>query len=141
MKRRFTYGNAEKNIGQRIKYRRNEKGISQRDLADLIQRNVSAVCKMEAGESSPSFIQVALIADALECSLDWIAGTDDAKDPKDPYQGLPNIQRMVLTELNQLPYKVQGEVLKYVRYLVWKQEQRRIEKEKGVDLNEEGTDE
>ena len=141
MKHRFSYGNAGAQIGQRIKFRRNEVGMGQRELADLIQRNVSAICKMEAGESAPSFIQVALIADALDCSLDWIAGMDDAEEPKDPFDALPTLQKRIMTELNQLPDKQQREVLKYVRYLVWKQEQRRIEKEKGVDLNEEGTDE
>ena len=41
-------------IGERIKNLRKNNGMSQRKLADLMELNHSAICKMENGKSYPS---------------------------------------------------------------------------------------
>ena len=41
-------------IGERIKKLRKNNGMSQRKLADLMELNHSAICKMENGKSYPS---------------------------------------------------------------------------------------
>ena len=41
-------------IGERIKNLRKNNGMSQRNLADLLELNHSAICKMENGKSYPS---------------------------------------------------------------------------------------
>ena len=126
-------------VAERLYNRRREIGMNQQELADAIQRHVSSIGKFERAESTPSFVQVALMADKLGCTLDWLAGNKNGRkkndEPEDPFAGLPLLHRKVMHEFTALSDKNQREVLRYVRYLAYKAEQRRIEKENGKEVD------
>lgn len=59
-------------IGQRIKQRRQELGLSQLELArqtDIASGNIST---MEAHKSLPSAQALIKLSEALDCSIDWL---------------------------------------------------------------------
>lgn len=56
-----------KELGNRLKQARKEKGLSQEELANLIGLKVGTVSKYEQGDRTPGIGKLQLIANALEC--------------------------------------------------------------------------
>lgn len=57
-------------IGERIGQKRKALGLTRRELADVIGCSERAISLWETGKSSPRPMNVGMIADALECSID-----------------------------------------------------------------------
>ena len=64
----------KRELGQRIKSARKQKGLSQMQLADLVGYKVGTISKYEQGYRIPNIAMMNLIASALECSLAELAG-------------------------------------------------------------------
>ena len=108
-------------VGERVRKRRKELGLRQEEVAKHLNRNINTVSGIENGKYLASFAQAVVIADALNCSLEWLAGTTTKKEqPGDPFAPLPLMQRRLMNELNALSWKDQREVLNYVRYIAYK---------------------
>lgn len=56
-----------KELGNRLKQARKEKGLSQEELASLIGLKVGTVSKYEQGDRTPGIGKLQLIANALDC--------------------------------------------------------------------------
>lgn len=67
------------NIGNRIKAARQEKGISQEELAQVIGATKSAVSRYEAGKRQPRYDQLQRIATALEVPIQELMDLEDLK--------------------------------------------------------------
>jgi len=67
-------------IGSRIKAKRKEKRFTQIELADLVNVSSQVISNWERGYSDLSSDDVARLADALECSTEYLLGKTD--DPK-----------------------------------------------------------
>lgn len=61
-------------VGERIKNRRKEFGMSQDELAELANLNRVTVAKYESGKVEPGAQALSRIADALETSVDILLG-------------------------------------------------------------------
>ena len=59
-----------KDIGQRIKAKRTEKGLTQEKLSELIGVGPSHMSHIESGSTVPSFEVFISILNALDCSAD-----------------------------------------------------------------------
>ena len=107
--------------GQRIKLRRKELGMTQKQLAEKIGRHFSIINKIETGETSITLEYAVTFARALDCSLDYLIGENYRPTKQDdPFAPLPLMQKRIMHELNQLSWKDQREVLNYVRYMAYK---------------------
>ena len=58
-----------KELGNRLKQARKEKGLSQEELANLIGLKVGTGSKYEQGDRTPGIGKLQLIANALECDI------------------------------------------------------------------------
>jgi transcriptional regulator with XRE-family HTH domain len=56
-------------IADRVAERRQELGLSQRELAELTRTTQSAIARLEAGGRPPRIDTLLRIADALDCDL------------------------------------------------------------------------
>jgi ribosome-binding protein aMBF1 (putative translation factor) len=56
-------------IADRVAERRNERGLSQRELAELTGTTQSAIARLEAGGRPPRIDTLLRIANALDCEL------------------------------------------------------------------------
>ncbi len=56
-------------IAERVSERRNEKGLSQRELAELCGTTQSAIARLERGGRPPRIDTLLRIAEALDCEL------------------------------------------------------------------------
>lgn len=62
---------------ERLRELRTEKGMSQKELARLLNTTNSSVCDWERGRSEPNLETVALIARRFEVSADYLLGLED----------------------------------------------------------------
>ena len=65
----------KRELGQKIKTARKQKGLSQEQLAELVGYKVGTISKYEQGYRIPDIGMLRKIADALECNLAELAGT------------------------------------------------------------------
>ena len=65
----------KRELGQKIKTARKQKGLSQEQLAELVGYKVGTISKYEQGYRIPDIGMLRKIAVALECNLAEIAGT------------------------------------------------------------------
>ena len=56
-------------IAEKVSERRNAKGMSQRELAELVGTTQSAIARLERGGRPPRIDTLLKIAEALECEL------------------------------------------------------------------------
>lgn len=65
-----------KQVGQQIKKKRLEKGISQVQLADLCERDKQSIERIESGKINTSIYMLHLIASALKIHLSEIVNVE-----------------------------------------------------------------
>lgn len=63
-----------KTIGQQIRYYRNEKKLSQEELAEVVSATQEHISRLEIGAKSPSLEMVVLIANALDTTANDLLG-------------------------------------------------------------------
>jgi len=61
-------------LGNRIRTRREARGLTQRDLASALQISTQAVSKWERGENAPDIGILPDLARILDVSVDWLLG-------------------------------------------------------------------
>lgn len=66
-----------KELGNRLKQARKEKGLSQEELANLIGLKVGTVSKYEQGDRTPGIGKLQLIANALDCDTSRFVTSGD----------------------------------------------------------------
>jgi len=71
-------------IGERIKRLREEKDLTQRELADKIQISYSVMNRIESGERAIRDEELKKIADVLETTADYLLGRTDQRNPDKP---------------------------------------------------------
>ena len=70
-------------IGERIKQRRGQLGLSQTQLADMTKMRQNIISRLEHGDTpNPGADVLKRLAIALRCSIDWLVGLydDDSTD-------------------------------------------------------------
>jgi transcriptional regulator with XRE-family HTH domain len=56
-------------VAEKVAHRRQAKGLSQRELAEIVGTTQSAIARLERGGRPPRIDTLLRIADALECDL------------------------------------------------------------------------
>lgn len=82
------------NFNKRLAEIRKEKGLSQGELADKIDSTAITIGRYERDEVKPSIEVAAKIANALEVSLDYLAGINDLHLNKETTQRILDIQKL-----------------------------------------------
>lgn len=102
-----------RDLGAKIKQARKEKGISQRELAQLVGLTKSTIQRYESSNITDiKIVVIDAIAKALNVSPEWLIGKSCEKAAPN-WDGLREI-------LNKLDEADIDEVLKFVEYLHWK---------------------
>lgn len=66
--------------GDILKRLRNERGISQRELADRLKINRSTYARYETSATQPDFETLKLLANFYDVTIDYILGNSDRKE-------------------------------------------------------------
>ena len=91
-----------KGLPEKIKQLRSETGLSQKELAKLLQVSPSIISSYETGERTPSVEVLISLATLYQCSTDYLLGRD-TKQPKTSLNldGLSDKQIQVLYEITK----------------------------------------
>ncbi len=71
-------------FGERLRRTREDKGLSQGDLAHKTGLQPSAISHFESGRRSPSFDNLKRLADALAVTIDYLMGRESAPKTAGP---------------------------------------------------------
>jgi transcriptional regulator with XRE-family HTH domain len=67
-------------LGDRIRARREKRGLKQLDVANALDISPQAVSKWERGENAPDVATLAPLARLLGVSVDWLLEADPPRD-------------------------------------------------------------
>ena len=104
----------------RIKQLREEKGISQRALAKKIGASAKAVNFWESGKVEPSAKFILALADAFECTTDYILGREDDMGNVNVMRELTEDEKVILNVFSQMEKRERNELIDIARYLIKK---------------------
>lgn len=62
---------------EKIKNLRTEKGLYQRELAELLKTSNSTICDWERGRCEPSIEDLIKLSNIFNCSVDYLIGNED----------------------------------------------------------------
>lgn len=60
----------------RLKELREEKGLTQNEIATAIETSQTNIARWEKGKNEPSYIYLVKLSDFFNCSLDYLAGVE-----------------------------------------------------------------
>ena len=104
-----------KAIGLKIKERRQELGITQEHIANMLDVNPSHVSNIECGRANPSLTALVKIANILQCSVDYfIDGEYTYKVDKSKEKSLDN---MIMDKLKYCNTDKKNRILKMIDLL------------------------
>ena len=88
-------------FAQRLKNLRAEYGISQRALAQIVNKSQQAVAKYEKGISQPDIETLNILAQFFECSVDYLLGRSEYRmDPEEDGDLIASLPGPVLDHFN-----------------------------------------
>lgn len=91
-------------FGKRLRELREERGLTQRELAGLLNLNQSTIAFYETDKKQPSQDTLARLADLFDVSVDYLLGRTDIRNPVKSlplwFQKLPEHVRARLVESN-----------------------------------------
>lgn len=92
-------------VGEKIKITRNIKGLSTNDLARLTEISQSTISKLENGKRSPDLTLIRKIADALECSIDYLVSDKESKVIRSNYKEDNPVEEKLIFKKEAPPIK------------------------------------
>lgn len=72
-------------IGQRLKLLREERGLKQIDIANMLGVSRTTYTQYETGKSEPDLATVAKLADYFNVTIDYLLGKTDIRNPYDEF--------------------------------------------------------
>lgn len=109
-------------FGNRLKELRQQRGLTQADLAHLLDLGPTAISNYEANRNEPAFDKLVQLANYFEVSCDYLLGMSDKYLP---VQG-EVIDKDILEIFNlyqEMDASYVPELKSYARYLIYKQKQ------------------
>lgn len=104
-------------FAERLKVVREEKGLSQTELAAKTGLQPSAVSHFESGRRSPSFDNLRRLADALNVTIDYLLGRSNQREAVGPASDL------LFRNYERLSNEDQEQVNKFAEFLAEKGKQ------------------
>jgi transcriptional regulator with XRE-family HTH domain len=64
-------------LGKKLRRLRKANGLTQQDLADILELSKSVVCNYELGSRIPKLSTLIKVAELFDCSVDYLLGRTD----------------------------------------------------------------
>ena len=110
----------------RIKELRQNAKLSQKELADLIGVNQTAVSQWERGITSPKYSQVQNLCEVFDVSDAYLLGMINKKKPlTSEVSDLTQKQIKILEMMDQMTLEQQDEMIRQAEYQLWMQQHRK----------------
>ena len=96
---------------------RDEKGLSQRDMAKILNISQGTYNNWENGKTQPSIEQLIMLASFFEVSVDYLVGNTDEKGGLCAEQFKTETERKLLRAFRKLPQEVKESFLSFIEKL------------------------
>lgn len=126
-------------FGERVKSRRKKKGWKQHELAKAAGLSQTTISDIERGRNEGS-TEVASLAKALGCRVEWLAKGEMPEEEEDRYANLTPLERELLEKFARLTDEYQQAAVKKVDETHDLQEYHRIQRMVTTASNNSGTD-
>ena len=104
-------------LPRQLKVARELRGLTQRELAAMLCVAPSTIALYETGDRRPDPETLRRLANALECSVDYLLGRID--DPRPPTYGIEVAHRQD-NPMVKLPREALEDLEAFKRFLYWK---------------------
>jgi len=109
-----------KHIGLKIQLAREEKGLSQEQLARAMGCSQSALSNYEKGKRRLYLSQLEVLAQILNKPLEYFVESIAPKMPADDVGHNDNTKRMIKEAIESLDEQQLVKVMEYINYLQWR---------------------
>jgi len=96
-------------LGQRIRQARERLSLSQEQLAELVNKDQTAVSEYENGKRKVSITELPLLANVLDVPIGYFFGEDITPD---------DLDQLLLKEFHRLPEQFRPDAIEAMRILV-----------------------
>lgn len=124
-------------ISQRIKMLREKKGLSQRELAEIVSMSQQAIAKWEMGKAEPDIKMINKLADFFDVDVNYLFGNSDfptSPRQKDLFMTADDALR-ILASQNNLSERDKKELEGYVELLKIRANARKFNEQMNVNAN------
>lgn len=105
-------------LGQRIHDRREQIGLTQEQLGELIGKDQKQIWRYEAGKQTPSAETLVQLARALETSTDYLVGESDVLKPIGSVDDLDELEVEMLELLRSQNPGQREKIMRAIKALV-----------------------
>ena len=124
-------------IAKKLKELREKKGMSQAELANILDVAQQTVASWEREKSSPNYELLLKLADFFRVSTDYLLGKEDS--PMEsmkrillaPSDGKPNLTKEMLDDYASLSADGKEKARSYIKYLAREDAEARVKKDYG----------
>ena len=106
-------------FAKKLRELRNEKNISQMQLAYLIQATQTQISKWENGTIEPNLTQLKQLANVLQVSTDYLLERENDIGVVEVYNELTQDQQELLNLYNKMSYRDKNQLLGFAKGLVY----------------------
>lgn len=106
-------------FANRLRELRNEKNISQVQLAYLIRANQAQISKWENGTIEPNLLQLKQLANVLEVSTDYLLERENEIGVVEVHSDLTPDQQELLDLYNRMSYRDKNQLLGFAKGLIY----------------------
>ena len=97
---------------KRLHFLRKEKGITQKDLADVLGYGYTAISNYESGKNEPSIRDIVKIADYFDVTIDYLVGRTDYRVSVENYK-IEEFYKNIYRKITLLFHDIEEEVKVY----------------------------
>lgn len=108
-----------KDIGLKIQLAREEKGLSQEQMARAMGCSQSALSNYEKGKRRLYLSQLEALAEILDKPLEYFVESMSAKGPVEDFSDNANARQGIKEAIKRLDQQQLAKVMEYINYLQW----------------------
>ncbi|MBR1867321.1 MAG: helix-turn-helix transcriptional regulator [Clostridia bacterium] len=103
---------------EKLKDLRNEKKLTQKELASMLILSKNSICEYEKGRSEPNIETLIKLADILECSIDYLVGRSDDFGLINSETDFDNDEKFLISTYRNLPIDSKKYFLTTAKFLL-----------------------
>lgn len=103
----------------KLKELRQEKGLFQKDIAQILHKTITCISDWERGRTEPSLQDLAQIADYFEVSVDYLLGRTNDIGLVEVQRELTHEQQELLSLYNRMSFQDKNQLIGFAKALVF----------------------
>lgn len=103
----------------KLKELRMEKGLYQKDVAEILHKTITCICDWERGRTEPNLQDLTQLADYFQVSTDYLLGRTNDIGLVEVHSELSQDQQELLTLYNKMSFQDKNQLLGFAKALVY----------------------